>query len=127
MRSMMYALFALFAITALGAFVQGNLVASETPNTGTNMPKSGESSQTERTPSPSEDSIEFIGTVVHKGIEGGFFAIDADDGSKYDPTNLPESFKKAGLRVKVSARLEKDLMSFHMYGVLIEVLKIEAL
>lgn len=127
MRSMMYALFAAFAITALGALAQENAVASETPNPGSNMPNPNQPSQSERAPSTSEDSIEIIGTVVHKGIEGGFFAIDADDGSKYDPTNLPESFKKDGMRVKVSARLEKDLMSFHMYGVLIEVLTIEPL
>jgi len=127
MRPMLYALCAMFAIAALAAFAQENAVVSETSNTGTSMPNSGASPQSESASSASADSIEIVGTVVHKGIEGGFFAIDADDGSKYDPTNLPESFKKDGLRVKVSARLEKDLMSFHMYGVLIEVLKIEAL
>ena len=70
------------------------------------------------------DTIEITGTVVYKGLEGGFFAIDGDDGSKYDPVNLPESFRKDGLKVKLTARLRKDAMSIHMYGAIIEVVSI---
>lgn len=67
-----------------------------------------------------------MGNVTYKNIEGGFYAIDADDGGKYDPINLPESFKKDGLKVKVTARIKKEAMSFHMYGTIIEVVNIEA-
>ena len=52
------------------------------------------------------------------------FAIDGDDGRKYDPLKLPESFRKDGLQVKVSARIRRDAMSFHMYGAIIEVVNI---
>ena len=62
--------------------------------------------------------------MVYKNIEGGFFAIESDDGSKYDPINLPESFRRDGLEVKVSARFKKEAMSFHMYGAIIEVVNI---
>lgn len=72
------------------------------------------------------DTFEIQGTVVYKNIEGGFFAIVGDDGSKYDPFNLPETFRKDGLRVKVTARLRKDVMSFHMYGAIIEIVNIAA-
>lgn len=34
------------------------------------------------------DTFELHGTVVYKDIEGGFFAIDGDDGKTYDPINL---------------------------------------
>jgi hypothetical protein len=70
------------------------------------------------------DSYDILGTVVYKDSEGGFFAIDGDDGSKYDPISLPESFRKDGLRVKVTARLMKHGMSFHLYGSIIEVVNI---
>jgi hypothetical protein len=73
-----------------------------------------------------EDTFEIMGTVTYKHIEGGFYAIDGDDGRKYDPINLPDSFKKDGLKVKVTARLKKDAMSFHMYGAIIEVVNIAA-
>lgn len=73
-----------------------------------------------------EDTFEIMGTVTYKHIEGGFYAIDGDDGRKYDPINLPDSFRKDGLKVKVTARLKKDAMSFHMYGAIIEVVNIAA-
>ncbi|MCH8217450.1 MAG: hypothetical protein IH892_11840 [Planctomycetes bacterium] len=75
---------------------------------------------------PPGDTFEIQGTVVYKNIEGGFFAIESDDGSKYDPINLPESFRRDGLKVKVSARFKKEAMSFHMYGAIIEVVNIAA-
>ena len=75
---------------------------------------------------PPADTFEIQGTVVYKNIEGGFFAIHGEDGSKYDPINLPESFRRDGLKVKVSARFKKEAMSFHMYGAIIEVVNIAA-
>jgi hypothetical protein len=73
-----------------------------------------------------DDSFEIVGTVTYKNIEGGFYAIDGDNSKKYDPINLPESFRKDGLKVKVTARLKNDAMSFHMYGTIIEVVNISA-
>ena len=73
---------------------------------------------------PPADTFEIQGTVAYKNIEGGFFAIDADDGKKYDPINLAEQFRKDGLKVKVTARLKPDAFSFHMYGSIIEVVNI---
>ena len=75
---------------------------------------------------PPADTFEITGTVAYKNIEGGFFAIDAEDGRKYDPINLPEQFRKNGLEVKVTARIKPDAVSFHMYGSIIEVVNITA-
>ena len=86
-----------------------------------NEPPSSESP-----PTPPADSFEIVGTVTYKNIEGGFYAIDADNGSKYDPINLPESFRKDGLKVRVTARPRIDAMSLHMYGAIIEVVNIAA-
>ncbi len=73
---------------------------------------------------PDSDTFEMQGTIVRKNIEGGFYAIDGDDGRKYNPINLSESFRKDGLKVKVTARLRMDAMSIHMYGAIIEVVEI---
>lgn len=73
---------------------------------------------------PSTDTVEITGTIVYKTLEGGFYAIEAEDGSKYDPMNLPESFKKDGMKIKINARLKPDVMGFHMYGSIIEVIDI---
>jgi hypothetical protein len=70
------------------------------------------------------DLFDILGTVVYKDLEGGFFAIDGDDGSKYNPSSLPESFRKDGLEVTVTARLMRHGMSIHLYGSIIEVVNI---
>jgi len=91
-----------------------------------NIPESDEPPSPDRPPTVPADSLEIVGTVVHKDIEGGFYAIDGDNGRRYDPINLPESFKKDGLRVKVTARRRDDAMSLHMYGAIIEIVNIAA-
>ena len=63
------------------------------------------------------------GTVVYKELEGGFFAIESDDGKKFNPVNLPETFRTDGLKVSVSAQPYEG-MSAHMYGTLIEIVDI---
>ena len=70
--------------------------------------------------------FEIQGTILHKDLEGGFFAIEGDDGRVYDPIDLPEPFKKDGLRVKVKAKLRNDVGSIHMVGDIIEILEIDA-
>lgn len=70
------------------------------------------------------NQISFTGTVSYKSFEGGFFAIEADDGSHYDPTYLPDAYAVDGLRVSVTAVLRLDLCSFHMYGLIIDIVSI---
>jgi hypothetical protein len=92
---------------------------SEPNTTESNLSPSSESPTTNDT-----DTFEILGTVVYNNLEGGFFAIDGDNGNKYAPISLPKSFRKDGLKVKVTARLKKDAMSIHMYGSIIEVVDI---
>lgn len=70
------------------------------------------------------DTFDLQGTIVHKDLEGGFFAIDGDDGKTYDPINLPESFKKNGMRVKAILRVKKDVGGIHMVGETVEIVDI---
>ncbi len=45
----------------------------------------------------------------------------------YDPINLLKKFQKEGLRVKVTAKLKEDTANIHMWGKIIEILKITLL
>jgi hypothetical protein len=90
----------------------------------TSGPDSG-SEQTVR-PGVTQPPVEgflFDGTVAYKDLEGGFFAIDADDGRHFEPANLPEGFRQDGLRVHVRART-LDIVTIYQYGQPIEILEI---
>jgi hypothetical protein len=77
-------------------------------------------------PGPSDPNvIKTTGVVQHQDIEGGFFGIVADDGSKYDPGTLPEAFRKDGLKVKFTAH-KTNAMTTRMWGTTVEIEKIEA-
>ena len=73
----------------------------------------------------SDADLVFTGTVRYIPLEGGFFGIVSDDGGRYDPSNLKEEFCKDGLRVRVRAKALKDVVGFHMWGSIIEVVEIE--
>jgi len=105
-----------------------NISESNEPSSSENTPtlpgEPKEPASSGSTPIPPADSFEIVGTVTYTNIEGGFYVIDGDNGSKYDPITLPEAFRKDGLRVKVTARRRVDAISIHMYGTIIEVVNI---
>ncbi|MEO7716820.1 MAG: hypothetical protein ABIY70_11490 [Capsulimonas sp.] len=67
------------------------------------------------------------GTVMHHAFEGGFYAIDGDDGQHYDPTNLSPAFQQDNLRVKYRIQKLPNNTSTHQYGYVVEVLEINNL
>ena len=66
------------------------------------------------------------GVVRHVELEGGFFVVRGDDSVTYDPINLPDSFRKDGLRVEAVARRRDDMMSTRQVGTIIELERIRA-
>ena len=70
------------------------------------------------------DTFELQGTVVKNDLEGGFFAIEGNDGKTYEPINLPEAFKEDGMRVKATVRIRSDIGSIHMVGDIVEIVDI---
>jgi|GEM_PF-1489420 len=72
-----------------------------------------------------KDEISVKGTVEHVDLEGGFWGVIGDDGKRYDVVNLPKEFEQQGLRVKFVGRLRPGRVSFHMWGVIVEVISIE--
>jgi len=72
----------------------------------------------------SEDINIQTGTVVYVSIEGGFYGIKGDNGKNYDPRNLSDEFKKDSLRVSFEYKVSENQTSTHMWGELIEIVKI---
>ena len=54
-------------------------------------------------------------------LEGGFYGIIADDGTQYDPGNLPDNMQHDGLRIGFTATENPDVVSFHMWGMSVTV------
>ena len=65
------------------------------------------------------------GIVKYITLEGGFYGIIGDDGVNYDPINLPDNFRIDGLKVVLTAIRREDLCSFHMWGIIIEIISIQ--
>ena len=64
------------------------------------------------------------GKVVYQNIGTGIWGIIADNGTQYEPVNLPEKLKKEGKRVNLTAR-ESDTFSLFMWGSPIEVVSVD--
>ena len=127
MKHIIHALLLIFiCVVALVGCIDKTGFSNDIQNIDPNVSESNEPPSSDSMLALPADSFEIVGTVTYKNIEGGFYAIDGDNGRKYDPINLPESFRKDGLKVNVTARLKKDAMSFHMYGEIIEVVNIAA-
>jgi hypothetical protein len=77
-------------------------------------------------PEPSVNAPEFrlIGAVHYLDVEGGIFAIESSDGTKYNPINLPESYKHDGMPIEADARVRTDLVSPAMIGPMLELLRV---
>ena len=65
------------------------------------------------------------GIIKYITLEGGFYGIIGDDGVNYDPINLPDNFRIDGLKVVLTAIRREDLCSFHMWGIIIEIISIQ--
>jgi len=71
-----------------------------------------------------EKTIIEIGTIKYIWLEGGFYGIITDKGGKYLPVNLPEKFKKDGLKVWFKAR-PKKIVTIYQWGEPVEILEIK--
>jgi hypothetical protein len=72
-------------------------------------------------------TIQVNGTVRYFTLEGGFWAVQGDDGVTYDPMNgLAPAFQRENLKVTLVARVRNDMGGIHMVGPIVEVLSIQA-
>ena len=75
----------------------------------------------------SDDMLRFEGKVVHLDFEGGFWGLVSRDGQNYDPGGVPPEFQVENLPVRVTAKRRSGMVSFRMWGTLIEIVQIERL
>ncbi|MGH9379301.1 MAG: hypothetical protein ACRD2Z_01610 [Thermoanaerobaculia bacterium] len=68
-------------------------------------------------------TIRITGTMQHKTVEGGVWVIRTDEGS-FQPLNLPPEFHVEGMAVEADAVRRSDMVSIHMVGPLVELLRI---
>jgi len=76
---------------------------------------------------PEEDLIVGTGEITYLSFEGGFYGIITDDGNHYDPHNLPSEFKIDGLKVNFTAKLERNMLCYHMWGRIVSIIAIQRL
>ncbi len=76
--------------------------------------------------SPEANDITSMGTVQYIDLEGGFYGIIADDGTRYYPLNLPEEFAQDGARVTFTAQQE-DVVTTAMWGIPVTIHSMEKL
>jgi putative lipoprotein len=68
--------------------------------------------------------MELAGTVHHLEVEGGVWVIRDAKGTGYQPTNLPDRFRKEGMSVEAVGRRRDNLVSIGMTGTLVELSRI---
>lgn len=68
--------------------------------------------------------LPITGTVRHLRIEGGLFVIDAEDGARYNPLNLPAAFRVDGKQIEAVGRRRDDAVSIGMVGPIVELIRI---
>ncbi|QYJ98142.1 hypothetical protein K0J45_02520 [Shewanella alkalitolerans] len=67
------------------------------------------------------------GTVRYFNLEGGFWGIVADDDRHILPQNLPQEYRKDGLRLSFKAQEVKDMMTIQQWGILSKLSNIEVI
>lgn len=74
-----------------------------------------------------ENLISTKGTIKFLNIEGGFYGIIGEDGTRYKPCKLIQEFQKDGLRVYFEAKKIRALVSIHMWGINVKIISIKKL
>ena len=62
------------------------------------------------------DAVSGVGTIVYVDLEGGFYGLVDEDGTKYNPLNLDDAFKEDSLSVRFRGTIRRDVMTTRMWG-----------
>ena len=71
------------------------------------------------------EMIEFQGTVKYISLEGGFYAIYADDGRKFMPRKLGELHRRHGLVVYVRGKILEGVHTIQQHGQVLDISSID--
>lgn len=65
------------------------------------------------------------GTITYVDLEGGFYGIAAEDGTRYLPLNLSEEYRVDGMNVTFTGSVREDTVTIQQWGTPIEIAAIE--
>ena len=65
-------------------------------------------------------------SVRFANLEGGCWIQEVAEGVNYEPMNLPDQFRRDGLKVQVDVQRRDDVASYRMVGRIVEILAIHA-
>lgn len=88
-------------------------------------PTRAEPGNAAKSPGTPQELREVDATVRYIPLEGGFFGLIGSDGSQYDPTNLSKEFQQDGLEVRTTLRPLRGVVSFRMWGTIVEIVTME--
>jgi len=71
------------------------------------------------------NAVSGTGIVVYQDIEGGFYGILADGGTRYLPLNLEDEYQIDGISVRFSGTAREDLFTIAQWGTPIELTSIQ--
>ena len=60
--------------------------------------------------------IKIKGKVTYEDLEGGFWGIIDENGSKWIPVPMPEQLKQEGANVQLTAIVLEDYQTVYMWG-----------
>lgn len=64
------------------------------------------------------------GTVTYIDLEGGFYGIVTDDGTRYLPLGLEERYRVDGMRITFAGKIARDTVTLQQWGVPVEILAV---
>lgn len=76
---------------------------------------------------PEADSVattRIAGSVAFMDLEGGLYVLRSDDGTNFNPTNLPEAYRTDGAAVEAEVVVREDMASIGMVGPIVDVVRI---
>jgi len=78
-------------------------------------------------PPSDEKTVAGTGIVIYIDLEGGFYGLEADDGTQYYPLNLGEEYQVDGLSVGFTGTIREDVATIAQWGIPIELTSIQSL
>lgn len=79
----------------------------------------------ESDPPPAEDIVSDIGRVQYVDLEGGFYGIVTEDGTRYNPLNLEAAYQEDGITVRFRGVRQEDVVTIQMWGTPLRLMEIE--
>ena len=65
--------------------------------------------------------MKLTGKVAYRDLEGGVWVLEGDDGRTYQLAGGDRKIKKDGQRIEVDGQIQRDTLTIHMVGPVLNV------